>query len=125
MSAIEVSPVVEGDATEPRRRRAKRADAKLRRSLAALRRTIGDKVTLLGGLESAPEAERMRVAADVCEDWMQVMGAAALRAQALVRQTQDPELRNEAAELFDLVDGSIERFRRLLVELQRRTTRVS
>jgi signal transduction histidine kinase len=119
VSAIEVSPLVEDHATEPKRRRAKRADAKLRRSLAGLRRTIQDKVTLLAGLESAPEAERMRVAADVFDDWMQVMGAAALRAQALVRQTQDPELRNEAAELFDLVDGSIERYRRLLLALQR------
>ena len=118
MSAIQVSPVVEHPA-EPTRRKARRADAKLRRSLVALRRTIEDNAEILAGLERMPDPERRRIAADIREDWMQVMGAADLRAQALVRQNQDPELRAEAAELFDLVDRSIERFRGLLLELRR------
>ena len=117
MSAIEVSPVVEHRA-EPMRRRARRADAKLRRSLVALRRTIEDNARILAGLERMSDPERMRIAAGISEDWIQVMGAADLRAQALVRQVQDPELRAEAAELFDLVDRSIERFRGMLLELQ-------
>jgi hypothetical protein len=119
VSAIQVSPVVEHRATEPKRRRTRRADAKLRRSLVALHRTIEDNAKILAGLERMPDPDRTRIAADIREDWMQVMGAADLRAQALVRQIQDPELRTEAAELFDLVDRSIERFRGLLLELQR------
>jgi hypothetical protein len=117
VSAIQVSPVVE-HRTEPKRRRAKRADAKLRRSLAALRRTIEDNTAILAVLDRASRSQRMRIGAEIADDWMQVMGAADLRAQALVRQIQDPALRDEAAELFDLVDGAIERFRRLL-ELER------
>ncbi len=119
MSAIQVSPVVEHHPAEPKRRRVKRADAKLRRSLVALRRTIEDNAEILAILESAPDPERTRIGADIRDDWMQVMGAADLRAQALVMQIQDPALRAEAAELFDLVDGSIERFRQLLLEPQR------
>ena len=119
MSAIQVSPVVEHPAAEPKQRRARRADAKIRKSLDALRRTIEGNVEILDRLERAPESERKRIAADIWDDWMQVMGAADLRAQALVRQIQDPELRAEAADLFDLVDGSIQRFRGLLLELRR------
>lgn len=118
MSAIQVSPVVEHPA-EPKRRRARRADAKLRRSLVALRRTIEINATILAGLERMSDPERTRIAPAIRDDWMQVMGAADLRAQALVRQIQDPELRAEAAELFDLVDRSIERFRGLMLELRR------
>ena len=118
MSAIQVSPVVEQRA-EPKRRKARRADAKLRRSLVALRRTIEDNATMLAGIQSMSDPERTRIAVAIRDDWMQVMGAADLRAQALVRQIQDPELRAEAADLFDLVDRSIERFRSLPLELQR------
>ena len=116
MSAIQVSPVIDHHPAEPKRRRINRADAKLRRSLVALRRTIEDQAEILAGLESAPESGRVRIGADVRDDWMQVMGAAALRAQALVMLIQDQGLRAEAAELFDLVDGSIERFHHLLLE---------
>jgi hypothetical protein len=118
VSAIQVSPVVEHPIGR-KPRRVRRADAKLRKSLDALRRTIEVHATILVGLERMSDAERTRIAAAVRDDWMQVMGAADLRAQALVRQIQDPELRAEAAELFDLVDGSIQRFRSLLLELQR------
>jgi hypothetical protein len=119
VSAMQVSPVIEHRPAETKRRRARRADAKVRKSLVALRKTIEDNVETLVALERAPRSERMRIGAEIREDWMQVMGAADLRAQALVRQIQDPELRTEAAELFDLVDVSIDRFRHLLVELQR------
>jgi hypothetical protein len=118
VSAIQVSPVVEVPA-HPKRRRPSRADAKLRRSLVALRRTIEINATILAGLERMSDHDRTRIAPAVRDDWMQVMGAADLRAQALVRQIQDPELRGEAADLFDLADRSIERFRGLLLELQR------
>jgi hypothetical protein len=119
VSAMQVSQVVEHRTAEPKRRRARRADAKIRRSLDALRKTIEDNVEILVTLERAPKSERMRIGAEIKDDWMQVMGAADLRAQALVRQIQDAELRTEAAELFDLVDVSIDRFRHLLLELQR------
>jgi hypothetical protein len=119
VSAIQVSPVVERPKAEPKRRRSRRADAKLRRSLDALRRTIEANTKTLSVLERAPEPERRLIASDIRDDWMQVMGAADLRAQALVRQIREPNLRAEAADLFALVDGSIDRFRHLLLELQR------
>jgi hypothetical protein len=120
VSAIQTSSVVEHHPAETKRpRRARRADAKIRRSLDALRRTIDDNAEILAHLERAPKSERARIAADIRDDWMQVMGAADLRAQALVRQMQDPALRVEAAELFELVDRSIDRFRHLLLEPQR------
>jgi hypothetical protein len=114
-----LSPVIEHPPARTRRRKASRADARFRKSLVALRRTIEDNAGILAGLEGASRSERRRIAAHIRDDWMQVMEAADLRAQALVRQIQDPELRDEAAELFDLVDGSIERFRRLLLEPRR------
>jgi signal transduction histidine kinase len=96
----------------------KRTEAKLRRSLDALRRTLEERRELLVRLESAQEEERRRIAADIHDDSIQVMSAADLRAQALVTQIEDPELRAEAIELREMIGACVERLRHLLFELR-------
>jgi len=98
--------------------RTKRVEDRLRRSLDVLRRTMEDRRQLLLRLEDAREEERRRIASDIHDDPIQVMSAADIRAQALAHQIQDPELRQEAEELRDVIRSSVERLRHLLVELR-------
>src|SRR4030095_14631580 len=55
---------------------------------------------------------------DIPDDPIQVMSAADIRAQVLARQIEDPELRQEAEELRDVIRSSVERLRHLLFELR-------
>ena len=96
----------------------KRAEAKLRRSLEILRQTMEQRRELVARLEEAQEEERRRIAADIHDDSIQVVSAADLRAQALARRLEDPELRAEAAELHDTLREAVERLRHLLFELR-------
>lgn len=96
----------------------KRAEDKLRRSLEILRRTMEQRRVLVARLEEAQEEERRRIAADIHDDSIQVVSAADLRAQALARRLEDPELRAEATELHDTLREAIERLRHLLFELR-------
>lgn len=96
----------------------KRVEERLRRSLDALRRTMEDRRRLLLRLEDAQEEERRRIAADIHDDSIQVMSAADIRAQSLARRLEDPELRDEAAELREVIRTSVERLRRLVFELR-------
>ena len=98
--------------------RTKRVEDRLRRSLDVLRRTMEDRRQLLLRLEDAREEERRRIASDIHDDPIQVMSAADIRAQALAQQIQDPELRQEAEELRDVIRSSVERLRHLLFELR-------
>ena len=98
--------------------RTKRVEDRLRRSLDVLRRTMEDRRQLLLRLEDAREEERRRIASDIHDDPIQVMSAADIRAQALAHQIQDPELRQEAEELRDVIRSSVERLRHLLFELR-------
>jgi PAS domain S-box-containing protein len=96
----------------------KRVEERLRRSLDALRRTMEDRRRLLLRLEDAQEEERRRIAADIHDDSIQVMSVADIRAQSLARRLEDPELREEAAELREVIRASVERLRRLVFELR-------
>jgi PAS domain S-box-containing protein len=96
----------------------KRVEDRLRRSLDVLRRTMEDRRQLLLRLEDAREEERRRIASDIHDDPIQEMSAADIRAQALAYQIQDPELRQEAEELRDVIRSSVERLRHLLFELR-------
>jgi PAS domain S-box-containing protein len=96
----------------------KRAEEKLRRSLEVLRRTMDERRHLIARLEEAQEEERRRIAADIHDDSIQVIGAADLRAQALARRLEDGELRIEATELHETLRLAIERLRHLLFELR-------
>jgi PAS domain S-box-containing protein len=98
--------------------RIKRFEGRLRSSLDLLRRTMEDRRQLLLQLEDAHEEERRRIATDIHDDPIQVMSAADIRAQALARQIEDPELRQEAEELRDVIRSSVERLRHLLFELR-------
>ena len=98
--------------------RTKRFEGRLRRSLDLLRRTMEDRRQLLLRLEDAQEEERRRIASDIHDDPIQVMSAADIRAQALAHQIVDPELRQEAEELRDVIRSSVERLRHLLFELR-------
>jgi signal transduction histidine kinase len=89
----------------------------LRRSVAALRRTMDDRRRLLVRLESAQAEERRRIADDVHDDSVQVMTAAHLAAQALVERIGDEELQQAAAELRDTLRDAVGRLRHLLFEL--------
>lgn len=96
----------------------KRAEDKLRRSLEILRRTMEERRMLVARLEEAQEEERRRIAADIHDDSIQVISAADMRAQALARRIEDPELRAEAIELHDTLREAVERLRHLLFELR-------
>jgi len=96
----------------------KRAEEKLRRSLEVLHHTMEDRRHLITRLEEAQEEERRRIAADIHDDSIQVIGAADLRAQALARRLADAELRHEATELHETLALAIERLRHLLFELR-------
>jgi len=98
--------------------RTKRVEDRLRSSLDVLRRTMEDRRQLLLRLEDAREEERRRIASDIHDDPIQVMSAADIRAQALAHQIQDPEVRQEAEELRDVIRSSVERLRHLLFELR-------
>jgi PAS domain S-box-containing protein len=96
----------------------KRAEGKLRRSLDVLRRTMEDRRKLMLRLEDAQEEERRRIASDIHDDSIQVMSAADIRAQSLVRRIDDPDLRAEAEELRETIRAAVERLRHLLFELR-------
>ena len=96
----------------------KRVEDRLRRSLDVLRRTMEDRRQLLLRLEDAQEEERRRIASDIHDDPIQVMSAADIRAQAIARRIEDPELRKEADDLRETIRASVERLRHLLFELR-------
>jgi PAS domain S-box-containing protein len=96
----------------------KQVEDKLRRSLEVLRRTLDDRRRLLTRLEQAQEEERRRIAADIHDDSIQVISAADIRAQALARRLDDPQLRAEAEELHATMNEAAQRLRHLLFELR-------
>ena len=96
----------------------KRVQDRLRRSLDVLRRTMEDRRELVLRLEDAQEEERRRIASDIHDDPIQVMSAADIRAQAIARRIEDPELREEAHDLRETIRASVERLRALLFELR-------
>ena len=96
----------------------KRTEEKLRHSLEILHRTMEERRDLVARLEEAQEEERRRIAADIHDDSIQVVGAADLRAQALARSLQDPDLRSQADELHETLREAVERLRHLLFELR-------
>jgi len=96
----------------------KRTEEKLQQSLDILRHTMEERRALLRRLEEAQEEERRRIAADIHDDSIQVISAADLRVQALHRETEDPELRRDVAEIHETLKLAVDRLRRLLFELR-------
>lgn len=73
---------------------------------------------LVARIDEVQEEERRRIAADLHDDPIQVVTAADLRAQALARRLEDPELHAEAFELHVILREATERLRSLLFELR-------
>jgi PAS domain S-box-containing protein len=90
---------------------------KLRWSLEVLRKTIQQRRELAQRLQTAQEAERRSIAADIHDDPIQVMSAVDMRLQMLATfpQTATTE---ELVEIESEVKGAIERLRSLLFELR-------
>jgi PAS domain S-box-containing protein len=95
----------------------KEAEDKLRWSLEALRETLQQRRELAQRLESAQEAERRRIAADIHDDPIQVMSAVDMRLQMLAGFPEAASA-EEIQGLEMEVSGAIERLRSLLFELR-------
>jgi PAS domain S-box-containing protein len=95
----------------------KEAEERLRWSLEVLRRTVQQRQELARRLQTAQEAERQRIAADIHDDPIQVMSAIDMRLQMLA---EFPEtITTEAlAGIEAEVRGAIERLRSMLFELR-------
>ncbi len=93
-------------------------EARLRRSLADLRRATEDRRRLLMRIEQAQEEERRRIASDIHDDSIQVVTAAQVRAQALATRLDDGDLRAETEALRDTLREAVERLRHLVFELR-------
>jgi PAS domain S-box-containing protein len=72
---------------------------------------------LLARLVSAQEDERQRIASDIHDDAVQVMTAAKMRLDLLIRRLDDERQASTAAQLSETVAMSIARLRHLLFEL--------
>jgi PAS domain S-box-containing protein len=95
----------------------KEAEERLRWSLEVLRRTVQQRRELARRLQTAQEAERQRIAADIHDDPIQVMSAIDMRLQMLA---EFPEtITTEALSGIEAeVRGAIERLRSMLFELR-------
>jgi len=92
-------------------------EEKLRMSLDVLRKTLQQRRELAGRLQTAQEAERRRIAADLHDDPIQVMSAVDMRLQMLVDFPQTIS-GGELAGIEREVRLAIERLRSLLFELR-------
>lgn len=95
----------------------RRVEEERNQTLAVLRRTDQQRQDLLARLVDAQEEERRRIAADVHDDSVQIMAAAAIRLERLAAQLTDPAQVRMLNELLDTVRHSITRLRTLLFEL--------
>ena len=73
---------------------------------------------LLARLLAAHEEERLRIAADIHDDPIQTMTAAALRLEGVRRLSKDPKQIEMLDKLEDSVSGAITRLRKLMFELR-------
>jgi signal transduction histidine kinase len=89
----------------------------LHESLTQLAAGSAQRERLLAWIADAQQEERQRIAADIHDDTVQVMGAVSLRLELALGRTQDSEQRDLLAELRDAVDEASDRLRALLFQL--------
>jgi PAS domain S-box-containing protein len=94
------------------------AEAELRASLDALRRSESDRRLLVQQLVRASEEERARLAGDVHDDSVQAMAAVGMRLETLKRRLEDNDRILEVDQLQTTVSDAVSRLRRLLFELR-------
>ena len=94
------------------------AEAGLRASLDALRRSESERRLLVQQLVRASEEERARLAGDVHDDSVQAMAAVGMRLETLKRRLTDPDRVAEVDQLQTTVSDAVSRLRRLLFELR-------
>lgn len=87
-------------------------------SIAMLRRAESARRALLAQLAVAEEEERKRLSADIHDDPVQKMTAAALRIAALRRRLDDPDMVAEAGDVEHVVEDAVSRLRLLMFELR-------
>lgn len=73
---------------------------------------------LLARLMAAQESERLRLAADLHDDPIQTMTAAALRLEALRRHSTSPKQEEMIVKLEETIGSAIHRLRRMMFELR-------
>ena len=96
----------------------KRSEAQLEASLELVRKIERERQELLVHLVRAQEAERVRIAADIHDDSIQAMAAAALRLQQL-RKRLSTETEVEALDkLEEAFQGALTRLRHLMFNLR-------
>jgi PAS domain S-box-containing protein len=94
------------------------AEAGLRASLDALRRSESERRLLVQQLVRASEEERARLAGDVHDDSVQAMTAVGMRLETLKRRLTDPDRVLEVNQLQTTVSDAVSRLRHLLFELR-------
>jgi len=94
------------------------AEAGLRASLDALRRSESERRLLVQQLVRASEEERARLAGDVHDDSVQAMTAVGMRLETLKRRLADPDRVAEVDQLQTTVSDAVSRLRHLLFELR-------
>jgi PAS domain S-box-containing protein len=95
----------------------RRAEERLRETLADLQKTDEVRQRLLSHLTMAQEEERSRIAADIHDDTIQVMTAVGMRLDILRRELQRPEQTELLEEVEETVRVATSRLRNLLFEL--------
>ena len=94
------------------------AEAELRSSLDALRRSERERRDLVQQLVRASEEERARLAGDVHDDSVQAMTAVGMRLETLKRRLTDEDRMVEVDQLQTTVSDAVSRLRHLLFELR-------
>jgi len=98
--------------------RRKDAEEQLERGLAMLRRAEQARRQLLRHLVRAQEEERRRIAADIHDDPLQVMGTVAIRLGLMRRGSTDAGQLAQLTELEEMVQDCARRLRHLALELR-------
>ncbi len=96
----------------------RRTEADFARSLEELHRIDADRRRLLRLLVEAHEAERRTLAADIHDDPLQVMAAAALRLHTLRRHLDSEPAQRSLEAVEEMVGGAVSRLRSLMFNLR-------
>jgi PAS domain S-box-containing protein len=95
-----------------------RAEEEIRENLARLRATDEQRRRLLERVVAAQEEERLRIAADIHDDSVQVMSAVGIRLESLHRLVEGEQVSRAVEQLQETVTSAVDRLRQLMFELR-------